>query len=167
MSEFFEIDNWDETEQIEYFENPINSYLNEDEKTILNAIHPEIKKKENKIYYKNDQEMITLANQIQRRLHVSTPDGEPSKFEINKKPPIPEIIKNQIDDKFLRFYGSLIYDNYYSSDLRDNYNSFFNEKLTNVGLGKLREILLLFSKKRSYLNSKKRITIYTIKYSNK
>lgn len=30
MSEFFTNDDWDETEQIEYFENPIYSFLNDD-----------------------------------------------------------------------------------------------------------------------------------------
>lgn len=32
MSEFFTNDDWDEIEQIEYFENPIYSFLNDDEK---------------------------------------------------------------------------------------------------------------------------------------
>ena len=48
MSEFFEIDNWDETEQIEYFENPIYSYLNEDEKKNKLTRFIQILKKETK-----------------------------------------------------------------------------------------------------------------------
>ena len=161
MSEFFEIDNWDETEQIEYFENPIYSYLNEDEKTILNAIHPEIKKKENKIYYKNDQEMITLANQIQRRLHVSTPDGEPSKFSLLEKKEIPPNFP--VDKKFLKFYRTLFYDTYYVQELRDLYNKFFKCNLTIKGIGHVNEIKLMFSRKRKMIYHKRRI-IYSKLY---
>ena len=165
MVEFFTIKDWDETEQIEYFENPIYSYLNEDEKKQIDAIHPEIKENENKKYNNNNQEIITLANQLQRHLHTSSPDGEPSKFEINKKPPIPEKIKIQIDDKFLTFYKSLKYDNYKVIELRDNYNKYFGTNYTKRGFGQIKEVKLLFTKKRIYINSKKRSMLYTKLYS--
>lgn len=55
MSEFFTNDDWDEIEQIEYFENPIYSFLNDDEKKQIDAIHPEIKEK-NSIYNDKTQQ---------------------------------------------------------------------------------------------------------------
>lgn len=58
--------------------------------------------KDNKnLLYNDVQKVNKLAIQIQRKLHVSTPDGEPSKFELLKKI---EISQNfPVDNIFLNF----------------------------------------------------------------
>ncbi|KAK8850197.1 hypothetical protein M9Y10_018321 [Tritrichomonas musculus] len=163
MSEFFEIDNWDETEQIEYFENPIYSYLNEDKKKLTRFI--QILKKETKNIYKGRNiegtRIKALANQIQRRMHVSTPDGEPEKFTLIIKTPIPNNL--YIDPQFLKFYSSLQKDNYLIKELRTIYNNFFRKKYTNIGFGRIREVNILFRKKQ-ILYKRRRTLLYTKLY---
>ena len=130
----------------------------EDETDFLDSlVHYELTEEDKELWHLDNQ-IEKLGKDISRSLHISSQEDKIPGFELSKKLKIPESL--HINPKFLAFYKSLRKDNYKVNELRDLYNSYFGTNLTNIGLSKIKEITLLFKKKRKQI-ARKRFVLYT------